>query len=706
MDEKKPLQRGERDEPARNNFGGAAETDDATRARTKARARGMRGGFMEQPVIEIVAEHFAQAWNDEAENENVLGETLKNRYRLVKVIKQGGMGIVFEARDLRQKDAAQNGEEGARVAVKKTLLNSSESELLRRQFESEARLLEKLNHPALPKFIDYFTDERGYQYLVMEFVPGEDFAEKLRENPRGFPIEQVLQWADELLDVLEHLHSQTPPVIHRDIKPANLKLSEKNQIVLLDFGIAKEFSEQTNDTQTRGIAAATRDYASPEQLQGKPTNQSTDIFSAAATLFHLATGVPAVSADERGKRVELGRPDPLLLDAGLIKNVPLKIAAVLHGAMSLRKEERPSAAKMREALLKARLLVSLYDALASIASNAAETFATALKNAAAMLATVRSGLKTRLTIAARSTTAKFKNPKEKLSAAAAACLMFFGELVQLLIFKIAPAVLFIFLLNYLQKLHQQKQNSYAYVSKTVPRSGGIPYNSGNFAPASPPSFSGNPTRSGAESLGLQDYSELSSDGVKLSNGKRRYPTIGWVTPPAAGNDADIFWTAKRLFYFSDFYNEYGYREQELEELNFSPANFKAIKRLAREQIQLLNDFAALNRQAVKRNDENTRKEMRSSRLNRLNLGWGENYSLSSDDARNNIRRAEVLHERAAVLLKIDSASVNTIKARREQLKLRADLIELEMPARQIIRSPSSETYSSTTNVNKPVTGLK
>jgi len=614
----------------------ALDTNDLTLSRTKANGQKIPKDFMGQPVFEIVAEHLAQAMS-RADNETLPDELLKNRYRLVKVIKQGGMGIVFEAHDSWQKNSADNGGGFASVAVKKNLRNDFENEPLWRQFENEASLLGKLKHPALSKFKDYFT-EGGYQYLIMEFVPGKDIGEQLsehlKESRRGFPIEQVLQWADELLDVLEYLHSQSPSVVHRDIKPANLKLSEQNKIILLDFGIAKEFSGQPNYTLTRNVAAGTPDYASPEQLEGKATTQSTDIYSLAATLFHFATGVAPHRGDKRREYVESGHRDPLQLDRNVIKDVPLKIAEVLHRAMSIRAEDRPSATEMRKALLKARLHVSLNDMLTSVVTNVAEIYAA-----------VRKALKTQASIAAGAISAKYKSAKDRLSAVTAASFLnsksfgefvdsilsskSFGEFVDLIIFKLAPLCLFLWLLGWYQS-----------GEKLPRRSTPLPANQYVLAPPSS-NFSNKPTRSNAESY-------------LHSNTKE-------------------FWTSERFFSFGDSYHDYSKKEKELENLNFSLKNYKAIKRLAREQIKLLNDFAEVNREAAEASE----------------------ITLPAHSARTNIKHVEILLQRAKLLLKFDADSAQMIIKKREQLKLRADQFKLKMPrihsGNPADRSPSYES---------------
>ena len=163
---------------------------------------------------------------------------LQDRYRIVGQLGQGGMGAVYEAIDQRL---------DAKVALKETLFTD---ELLRRQFEREARLLARLHHAALPRVSDHFT-EGGGEFLVMQYVPGDDLNGIMAKQQGPFPQEQVAVWADQLLDALDYLHTHDPQIIHRDIKPQNLKLTGRGQIVLLDFGLAKgqvlEFSQALGD---------------------------------------------------------------------------------------------------------------------------------------------------------------------------------------------------------------------------------------------------------------------------------------------------------------------------------------------------------------------------------------------------------------------------------------------------------------------------
>lgn len=151
---------------------------------------------------------------------------LQNRYRIECLIGQGGMGAVYRALDLRLNNP---------VALKHKHATGTATDAA---FAREAQLLHALRHPVLPNVMDYFTDEAG-QFLVMEFIPGDDLATQLTHRDQPFAVAEVLRWADQLLDALDYLHTWQPPIIHCDIKPQNVKLTPRGDIVLLDFGLAK-----------------------------------------------------------------------------------------------------------------------------------------------------------------------------------------------------------------------------------------------------------------------------------------------------------------------------------------------------------------------------------------------------------------------------------------------------------------------------------
>src|ERR671918_1735689 len=248
---------------------------------------------------------------------------LQGRYRIVRQLGQGGMGAVYEAVDQRLDTT---------VALKETLFAE---ERLRKQFEREARLLARLHHPALPRVSDHFSEDDG-QFLVMQFIPGDDLSEKMTRKRGPFPSDQVLTWADQLLDALDYLHTQDPQIVHRDIKPQNLKLTSRGQIILLDFGLAKgQGSEVSRVTTSASIFGYTPNYAPLEQIQGLGTDARSDLYSLGATLYHLMTGVKPPDALTRAAAVVNGQPDPLQPARGSNGEVPDAVSGALMRAMAL-----------------------------------------------------------------------------------------------------------------------------------------------------------------------------------------------------------------------------------------------------------------------------------------------------------------------------------------------------------------------------------
>ena len=267
---------------------------------------------------------------------------LQGRYRIVRQLGQGGMGAVYEAVDLRLDTV---------VALKETLFTE---ERLRKQFEREARLLARLHHQALPRVSDHFTENEG-AFLVMQYIPGEDLFEMQGRRGSGFPQADVLQWADQLCDALDYLHTQDPQIIHRDIKPQNLKLTARGQIVLLDFGLAKGSGGQMSVvTTSASIFGYTPNYAPLEQVQGLGTDPRSDIYALAATLYHLMTNVKPPDALSRASAIVNGLEDPLAPADSVSPNVSRSVAQVLQTAMSQKRDDRyESAGAMREALRSA-----------------------------------------------------------------------------------------------------------------------------------------------------------------------------------------------------------------------------------------------------------------------------------------------------------------------------------------------------------------
>jgi serine/threonine protein kinase len=280
------------------------------------------------------------------ETRKLAAETvLQNRYRILSLLKRGGMGRVYLAEDLRFH---------SRVAVKEAYFTDEE---FRRAFAREAGLLHRLRHRVLPHVTDHFTEGEA-QYLVMQLFPGKDLDElldeKIEETGEAFAVNQVLRWADQLLDALEYIHGNQPPVVHRDIKPQNLKLTEQGDIILLDFGLAKGVAaemSQMNESKVNSLPGFTYHYAPLEQILGTGTDPRSDLYALAATVYRLITGHIPSDALTRAAAALERQPDPLLSADKLNGQVPEAVAAVLTRALAQVPGERPATAtEMRRAL--------------------------------------------------------------------------------------------------------------------------------------------------------------------------------------------------------------------------------------------------------------------------------------------------------------------------------------------------------------------
>lgn len=268
---------------------------------------------------------------------------IQSRYRIVKLLGRGGMGAVYEAIDERL---------GRRVALKQMLVSD---EHLRLAFAREAKLLANLRHPSLPNVIDWF-DEGGNQFIAMEYIAGDDLERLLVTRNAPFAVSEVLGWADELLDALTYLHAQTPPIIHRDIKPANLKLTSGNRIILLDFGLAKgSTGGMTQVANELSVFGYTQAYAPLEQIQGEGTTATSDLYSLAASLYHLLSNRKPIDALTRATRIINDTTDSLPSLHTLNPQVPIAVSNVIMRALSLKPAARfATANEMREALRAAR----------------------------------------------------------------------------------------------------------------------------------------------------------------------------------------------------------------------------------------------------------------------------------------------------------------------------------------------------------------
>jgi serine/threonine protein kinase/Tol biopolymer transport system component len=205
-----------------------------------------------------------------------INSLIQERYRITKILGHGGMGSVYMAMDENIHIP---------VAIKENLV-LTENYLT--QFKKEAVILASLRHPNLPRVSDYFDLPGQGQYLVMDYIDGEDLRERI-ERETKLPEKDVIIIGLMMCDALMYLHNLTPKVIHRDIKPGNIRITPEGNVILVDFGLVKVFD--INQQTATGARAMTPGYSPPEQYGRGPTDERSDIYSLGATLYAALTGM-------------------------------------------------------------------------------------------------------------------------------------------------------------------------------------------------------------------------------------------------------------------------------------------------------------------------------------------------------------------------------------------------------------------------------
>jgi serine/threonine protein kinase len=205
------------------------------------------------------------------------GDTLGGRYRIESLLGQGGMGSVFLAEDLKLK--------GKKWAVKECVQLGTDVQ----GFLDEAEMLAQLQHPQLPQLVDYFaSDTGGYAYLVMDYIQGPTLDDVFERSGRDLTVDRVVRYALQLCDLFQYLHSFRPKaIIYRDLKPSNVMINEHDQVRLIDFGVARHFTQGKHaDT----LQIGTLGFAAPEQLVGAQTDARSDLYTLGAMMYYLFSG--------------------------------------------------------------------------------------------------------------------------------------------------------------------------------------------------------------------------------------------------------------------------------------------------------------------------------------------------------------------------------------------------------------------------------
>jgi len=203
------------------------------------------------------------------------GSLLGGRYRILSILGSGGMSHVYEAEDLKLP--------GKIWAVKESITKLPYED----NMEREAVLLTSLRHPKLPQIVDFFApDEDGYTYLVMEYIEGLTLSDYFKQCRGKIPVEHLIDFVLQLLDVLSYLHNLKPAIIYRDLKPSNIMITPEYEVRLIDFGIARSYKAQhAEDTVKLGTAG----FAAPEQYGFGQTDARSDLYGLGALMLYLMT---------------------------------------------------------------------------------------------------------------------------------------------------------------------------------------------------------------------------------------------------------------------------------------------------------------------------------------------------------------------------------------------------------------------------------
>jgi serine/threonine protein kinase len=258
------------------------------------------------------------------ESGNGLGRplfVLQDRYEVVNHLGQGGMGTVYVARDRRL---------GRRQCVVKKLrddfFREEDKEKAMAFFEREADVLSKLQHSNIVHIHDSFKED-GDCYLVMEYVEGENLHQMLGRRGEPFPEEQVLQWASQIAEVLDYLHTNDPQIIYRDLKPSNIMIDTKDRVKLVDFGIARPYVEDSDNTHV--VSAG---YSPPEQYWGAADPRS-DVYALGATMYFLLTGEEPLALQTSSPRkmsIDISEHSDMIVQRATAQDLLLRYQSALE----------------------------------------------------------------------------------------------------------------------------------------------------------------------------------------------------------------------------------------------------------------------------------------------------------------------------------------------------------------------------------------
>ena len=254
------------------------------------------------------------------------GIVIQDRFVVEQLLGKGGFSAVYLVRDKQ---------DGDKYYALKELTDFDRQE--KNKFAFECKVLKRLDHPALPH-VHQVTEDDAKTYMLMDYIEGPNLEVLRRQQPdKRFPLAQVLTLLSPIVDALSYLHTQDPPIIHRDIKPANIIVpTVSEQSMLVDFGIAKEF---TSDSTTTAVRHCSPGYGAPEQYT-VGTDLRTDVYGLAATIYTMLAGVTPIDSLQRATKIAGTRSDPLVPIQEYVPSLPDHIARAIHKAMSINGDAR------------------------------------------------------------------------------------------------------------------------------------------------------------------------------------------------------------------------------------------------------------------------------------------------------------------------------------------------------------------------------
>ena len=264
----------------------------------------------------------------------MIGQTL-GHYRILEKAGAGGMGVVYRAEDESlERD----------VALKVLPSGALAGDLVRRRFQKEAMALAKLNHPNIGTVYEFGTQD-GVDFIAMEYVAGKTLREKLANG--SLPEREVVRLGMQIAAALEEAHSRG--LIHRDLKPENISITERGDAKVLDFGLAKLLhaeKEGMTETMTRVDAAVgTLPYMCPEQLRGERVDARSDIYSAGAVLYEMATSQPAFWGSVPSKITDAILHQPPVPPRAINRGISAELERIILKCLEKEPEDRFQSAK-------------------------------------------------------------------------------------------------------------------------------------------------------------------------------------------------------------------------------------------------------------------------------------------------------------------------------------------------------------------------